>query len=271
MNSKTEQFEKLKTLGFDTPINKKCNTNQEIEEVFNFFLSERTNLDYDIDGLVISIDDLDELNSLGYVSGDKQCPKGQIALKFPSIGSIVTIKEIEWSSEGAYHLAPVAIFDPVECGGAVIKRAHLKSLQWMRENNCGVGTIVELIRSGDVIPKITKVISNLVYEITIPNVCPVCNSLLIEDGAFLLCSNEMCIAKEAARINKFLSILKIKGLGFKTLLQYVQSGVRLIDFFNDDSEFSIIENKIKTNSENSLVIWEKIKQSLIKRQQELNS
>lgn len=295
MNSTTqlEKFDHLTALGFDTPFYRTVNRAQ-IAGLFSDATDTREALDYDIDGLVFSVNSLEKLTRLGFTS-DKTCPRGQIALKFPAQGSVVTIRQIIWSADGGAHLSPVAIFDPVEIAGAVIRRASLKSYRWMtsrqarfdqyrseaRTRGCsiadadaeaaalagtaetvGVGSVVKIVRSGDVIPKIDGVVSNLVGDPQVPDTCPCCGSHTEPNGSYLDCSNSECAGKEANRMRRFLEKLRVKGLGQDSLVEYAEAGVTLLDFFADD-RFATVEAKIRAHGGISIPIWNKVKAQLL--------
>lgn len=290
--TQTAKFAALTALGFDTPRHWTIAT-QDIASFFERITAERDALDYDIDGLVFSVESLDKLARLGFTN-DKQCPRGQIALKFPAQGSIVTIREVIWSADGGAHLSPVAIFDPIEIAGAVIRRASLKSYRWMTSRaarleqyraearakglpsiaaeqeaialagtaeTVGVGSVVKIVRSGDVIPKIEGVVSNLVGDPRLPTACPCCGSPVEPNGAYLDCSNDECPGKEANRMRRFLEKLRVKGLGQDSLVEYAEAGVTLLDFFADDG-FATVEAKIRAKGDISMNVWAKIKAQL---------
>lgn len=291
--TQTAKFAALTALGFDTPRHRTIAT-QDIASFFQDAIDNREALDYDIDGLVFSVESLDKLTRLGFTN-DKQCPRGQIALKFPAQGSIVTIRQVVWSADGGAHLSPVAIFDPIEIAGAVIRRASLKSYRWMTSRaarleqyraearakglspiaaeqealslagsaeTVGVGSVVKIVRSGDVIPKIEGVVSNLVGDPQIPQACPCCGSPVEPNGAYLDCSNDECSGKEANRMRRFLEKLRVKGLGQDSLVEYAEAGVTLLDFFLED-DFKTIEDKIRKHPDISLPVWRKIKAQLL--------
>lgn len=293
--TQSEKFQLLESLGFQTPPHREISCN-EIGEFFDQQIRDRDSLNYDIDGLVFSVNSLGRLAQLGYV--DRNCPRGQIALKFPAKGSVVTIREVIWSADGGAHLSPIAIFDPIELAGATIRRASLKSYRWLTsrqaridhfraearalgqtpeqaniyaveraasQETVGVGSVVSIVRSGDIIPTVTGVISNIVGEANVPQQCPCCQSPTAQNGAFLDCVNPECPGKEANRMRRFLTRLHIKGLGQDTLVLYAEAGVTLLDFFADDG-FAIVEDKIRKKGSISLNVWSKVKAQLVSHQ-----
>lgn len=296
MHTQTEKFARLSSLGFDVPQHGRVKR-ANIEPFYAQAIKDRPALDYDIDGLVLSVESLELLQRLGLTS-DRTCPKGQIALKFPAQGSQVTIKAIEWSADGGAHLSPVAIFDPIEIAGAIVQRASLKSYRWMTDRSArvaqyraeaksagmteidavtqanekagtgmtvGIGSVVEVVRSGDVIPKIEAVVMNLLGDTCLPPACPCCGSAVAPAGAYLDCLNTDCEGKVANQMRRFLTTLGIKGLGQTTLVAYAEAGVTLLDFFHEDG-FIGIEAKIKGAEGVSMAVWDKVKQQLLAAQ-----
>jgi DNA ligase (NAD+) len=297
-----EMFDTLMGWDFEVPEHGVINIDV-IPEFYELNIQARDAKNVDVDGIVLSTNDLGLLKSLGFAQ--KKAPKGQIALKYPAQGETTIIRAIEDSTDGAEHLSPVAIIDPIELSGAIITRVSLKSYRWMTsraerisyyreqlrkgvikidipeglsftqirklysdktiefagtEECVGVGTVITVERSGDVIPTIRTVVSNLVAEIKLPTHCPCCGASVIENGAFLDCENEMCHSKIANRINKFLKVGRVKGLAQKTLVEYADAGIDLIDFLRKD--WSGIENKIRDHGVSSLVVWRKVKKQL---------
>jgi DNA ligase (NAD+) len=291
ITTQTAKFDALRDLGFSTPRYGTVSV-ADLPAFYERMKGERDSLDFDVDGIVASAVDLATIEDLGFVSnGARRCLKAQIAIKYPAETQVVRIKDIFWSTDGGAHLSPVAIFEPVQMLGAEIRRAHFKSIRWMtdrkervsyfrgklRQKNSveassvgvlaeeyagseeyvGIGSVVEIARSGDVIPTITRVVSNLECRVVVPTACPTCGSGVERVGAFLDCLSDECPAKEAARMVKFLSALGVKGLGQDTLVLYAESGVTLLDFFSDDWD-AVIRSKIESNSDVSVNVWAKI-------------
>lgn len=280
--TKTTEFRVLESMGFSVARNWPA-SRVSIQQLYEKVREERDSLGYEIDGLVISINDREAIRNLGVMDRKKHAPRAQVALKFPARGCVSTIREIFWSFEGAQYVSPVAIINPIEVSGATIGKVSLKSLRWMqslaeRKEHCrkagqpeeyagteecvGVGSVVEVVRSGDVIPKIQRVVSNLVAEISVPTHCPECGASIDSTSeARPFCVNRLCPCKEAARLNRFLKALRVKGLAHSTLLEYTRSGVTLLDWF-DHEGFERVSEKAKANPNISNVIWAKIKTQL---------
>jgi len=226
------------------------------------------------------------MKNLGLANEKKLTPRGQIAIKFPAPGSMVTIKGIELSFEGKLYASLVATFEPVEIAGAVVARASLKSFKWVsdksyRENyfikkgmsaefagtgsTVGIGSICTLTRQGDIIPFIGTVVNNFECdEFPAPTECPHCGSEVKADEANYYCVNMGCEAKEAARISDFLALIKVKGLAWKSLVtQYTNRGITQVDFMNPE-RYSFIRDTVAMNG-GSVAIWDKISAQLKER------
>lgn len=262
ITSLTEKFNTLKALGFTTVKSTQVKRS-EIPNLFAQWQEEREEDDIDSDGIVLSVDNVEQMQAFGYSNDKKKCPKGQIALKWSADSVASRIKSVEWSMEGGTYITCVGIIDPVELDGATIQRVSLKSLKYIKANNVGIGTEVEICRSGQVIPKVLSIISNPENQKPVepPLVCPICGfnvDSISEANAF--CVNEVCPAKEAARILKFLVVLGVKGLGHVSLLEYSKMGISLLDFVSRD--FDGISNKILNNPNISKKVWSKIQDQL---------
>lgn len=262
IKSLEERFKYLESLGFKTPEHGLIKV-ESIEDTYQYFIDKRGSLDYGIDGIVFSIDDMEKMESLG-VLNEKQKPKGQIALKFPTSVHYTKILDVELSFKGTQDISLVAHIEPVEIDDTTIRKASLKSYRWAIDNKVSIGSVVGVIKGGDIIPCITEVINTNINSLYVPFPillkCPHCGGEIKTDDTQLYCENDMCNAKEAARISKFLKIIKVKGLAYKTLLKYVNVGVGLCHFLAKN--WDEIERMIKVDSRISLVIWDRIRKSL---------
>lgn len=272
----------LQDLGFSTPL---IHVGKEHKDLVAFYESVnniRSELPYEIDGIVIRLDNEQEFVSMGKMSA-KDKPNAAHALKFPAMELPSPILGYEWSEEGSLFVTPVAIIAPIIIGGAEITRASLKSAAWIRENLPKIGSVVLVSRQGDVIPMIQRIIERGDgADIEIPTHCFCCKHELsmerldtsVEPPVFVkrahpCCMNPSCNRKTASRIYSFLSKLKIKGLGRATLMLYAEAGVTL-EHFIPTQNISMadrcveIESLISSNPDLSLNIWAKIKKELFK-------
>ena len=258
INSLEKKFEYLETLGFKTPEHTLIKV-EEIPKLYQDVIEYRKEINYDIDGIVIVVDDVQKMKSLGYLN-EKKKPKGSIALKFPTNIHITKTTDIVISFKGTQDIGLVAKIEPVMIDGTMVRKASLKSYRWVQENKVGVGSMVEVVKGGDIIPKIERVLTSSDIKFDIPVECPYCGGEILEGEAQLYCENHMCSAKVAARIAKFLKTIKVKNLAWKSLLKYAALGINLLHFVAKD--WDEIEERIKKDKKISLVIWNKVRKQL---------
>ncbi len=194
-----------------------------------------------IDGSVISVNDLELQKKMG-TSGNKETgnPKGKIAFKFADEVKSTTVKDIEWNCGRTGVISPVLIIEPVQLEGTQVQRVTAHNVGIIRQNKIGVGSKIEIIKSGKIIPKIHKVI-NAKGLSHIPKYCPACKggeSLLVEvngsDGAkSLVCENADCPAQNIKNLNHWFKILGAKGIAEKNIEKLVEASniKRIGDFY----------------------------------------
>lgn len=171
----------------------------------------RDTLDYDIDGLVVRVNDMAKQLALG----EKDLrPKGAIAFKFENEAKESTIKNIVWQVGNSGRLTPVATVEPVTLVGATITRASLYNLAYIQELGIGLGARVLVVRANDVIPRIEEVITSPIEVAKAPTSCPACGGNVLMDGENLTCTNTNdCVAQIEGRIKNWVSELNILELG----------------------------------------------------------
>ncbi len=214
----------IKSLGF-TPVESiLCQTFEQIETIYQQFLTKKRFIyPYEIDGLVVKINDLDLAEKLG---SKNNRPKYQVAYKFPAATNQTQIKKIIWQVGPLGTITPVAEVDPVEISGATITFASLANYQLIKEKNINVGDIVEITRRGDVIPHIEKVINKVTKgHIDIPQYCPFCKTLLIVEDKYIRCPNSQnCLPQILGSLRLFCDSLDILGLSDKTIAKLYSAG-----------------------------------------------
>lgn len=232
--SETNKIEFLQLHGFTTVENFLCSDFNQIENIYQKYLNQkRKEYPFEIDGLVIKIDNLELQHQLGFKNNR---PKGQVAYKFPARSSQTRITNIEWQVGPMGTITPVAQVDPIEISGAVITFASLANYDLIKEKNININDIVEIQRRGDVIPHIENVINKVTPgHIIAPTHCPSCQSKLISDNKFIRCPNlKNCPAQILGSLKLFCSTLEIKGISEKTIDKLYQ--LKLIrlpgDFYN---------------------------------------
>jgi len=231
-STEQENIDYLKSLGLVTVENILCTNFADIEKIYQEFLADkRKNYPYEIDGLVIKINDLKIQKELG--ARDNR-PKGQVAYKFPSLTNETQIKNIVWQVGPLGTITPVAEVDPIETSGAIITFASLANYDLIKEKNINIGDIVEISRRGDVIPHIEKVITKVnTGHIIAPTNCPVCDTKLIVDHKFIKCPNPLCLGQVLGVLNLFCKTLDIKNISSKTISKLFEAKKLLLpgDFY----------------------------------------
>lgn len=183
-------FIKEKGLPVDDYI-KACTSVDEIEKEIQYIKDIRFGLQYDIDGLVIAIDDIKTRELLGYTV---KFPKWAIAFKFEAQEATTKLLSVEWNVGRSGRVAPTAILEPVELAGVTVQRATLNNMDDVARKGVRIGADVFVRRSNDVIPEIMGVVAESLEgseEILAPTVCPYCNSHLVFQGAHYFCENTL--------------------------------------------------------------------------------
>lgn len=219
-----EKISFLKSLGFTPVESHLCQSFEQIETIYQQFLTKnRLNYPYEIDGLVIKINDLDIAEKLG---SKNNRPKFQVAYKFPAAINQTQIKKITWQVGPLGTITPVAEVEPVEISGAIITFASLANYQLIKEKNINLGDIVEITRRGDVIPHIERVINKVkTGHIDIPQYCPSCQTLLIVEDKYIRCPNSQnCLPQILGSLRLFCDTLDILGLSDKTIVKLYSAG-----------------------------------------------
>lgn len=234
IKTEMDKLDKLNQLNVVT-VETHLSTNiQEIETIYQKFLDhKRQEYPFDIDGLVVKINDLSLQHSLG---SHANRPKGQVAYKFPYASDQTRIQDIVWQVGPMGSVTPVAKVDPVEISGAIINFASLANPNLIAEKNINIGDIVEISRRGDVIPHIESVVSKVNPGFAKPpHNCPSCNTPLIHQDKSLECPNfKTCPAQILGSLNLFIKTLDIKNISEKTIAKLYESNkVKLPGDFYD--------------------------------------
>ena len=214
-------FIKQKGFPMDSYI-KVCTTLEEIQKEINYIEEIRFELNYDIDGVVIAIDDMRTRELLGYTV---KFPKWAIAYKFEAQEATTKLLDVEWNVGRSGRVGPTAILEPVELAGVTVKRATLNNMDDIRRKGVKIGAEVFVRRSNDVIPEIMGVVESTLegaIDITAPETCPSCGSHLVLDGAHYFCENTLsCKPQMVKSIVHFASreAMNIEGFSEKTAEQ----------------------------------------------------
>ena len=204
-----------------------------IQQHFDKVLESRDTLDYEIDGLVMKIDDIANQKSLGFTS---KYPKWAAALKFPSLVAKTIVNDITYQVGRSGMITPVAELDEVTLGGVKVKRASLHNFEQIELLGINSKDEVLIERAGDVIPKVLKKIkSNNKLKFQLPTNCPCCKSKLHKDGSYMFCKDTSCIEVLKKRVTYLASkkCFNIIGLGGNIIDNLVSNNVirKISDIF----------------------------------------
>jgi DNA ligase (NAD+) len=214
-----ESLNKIKTLGLPVnPFAQKCSTIDAVLEYCREWEKKRETLAYEIDGVVVKINDPEQQNRLGSTA---KSPRWAISFKFKARQAKTRIEEITWQVGRTGTVTPVAELTPVQIAGTVVSRATLHNPEEIERKDIREGDMVFVEKGGDIIPKVVEVIqserdsSSKPYQI--PEKCPVCQTKLTrsKQEAALRCPNYNCVAQVVRRIEHFSSrgAMDIEGLG----------------------------------------------------------
>ncbi|MDD4955727.1 MAG: NAD-dependent DNA ligase LigA [Candidatus Omnitrophica bacterium] len=244
----SEFFEKIKAFGLRVnPQNKHCRNLEEAIKYCLFWQEKRDSLEYEIDGMVIKVNDYILRNKLGETM---KSPRWAVAYKFPAHQATTEVQKIEFSVGRTGIITPVANLKPVECAGVTISRSTLHNFDEIERLDVREGDTVLIERAGEVIPKIVKVITSKRKEnakkIKVPGNCPVCKQSLAKEkeeevypvrsktlkrktsnGVYWFCINPDCPAKIKQSLLHFASrtAMDIEGVGESVVEELVNRGL----------------------------------------------
>ena len=229
-------------LGFlSPPYAQECNSVEEIEAFYQKLISLRDEIPMMMDGMVIKVDEVDKQEDLGYTV---KYPKWMCAYKFPAIEKVTKINAITLQVGRTGVITPVAEVEPVNIEGAMVARATLHNFDEIERKGIRIGDSVIIIRSGDVIPKITKVLTDRrngdEKAITRPTQCPTCESELLNEDTLIKCQNLDCPDRVVNSIIHFAkkASMNIDGLGNKIVELFVKNNIikNILDLYYIKSE-----------------------------------
>lgn len=222
--TETDQFDWLKKIGFVVPNYFLCSDNKDAIIKYNdYFNSKRDKLDYDIDGLVIRLNNMSEQLALGEIH-DR--PKGAIAFKFDAAGAETICTDIVWQVGNSGRITPVAEFKQIELLGVKIKRASLYNYSYIKEIGLNIGAKIIVIRANDVIPRVEEVSKSTNLVANYPNECPECGSSIHFNGEYLICPNkDTCPPQVSGRLKTWVNELNILEWGKGILDKLAEQGL----------------------------------------------
>lgn len=212
-----DTLHRLDKMGFRTnPEIKRFDDLHDVQAFYKEWEERRHSLDYEIDGMVVKIDDKSLWDELGYVGRE---PRWAIAYKFPPIQATTLLRKIDVNVGRTGSLNPFAILEPVQVGGVIVKQATLHNEDDVRRKDIRVGDIVIVQRAGDVIPQVVGPVlarrTRRLPKYKIPKHCPVCGTEAVrpEGEAMSYCPNLACPAQIYRWIEHFVGVMDIEGLG----------------------------------------------------------
>ncbi len=240
VTSQHEFLEWLRTAGFMVNPNiRVVDSEAAVHEFCKNALEHRGDLDYDIDGVVVKVDDFAIQAELGFTA---KAPRWAIAFKFPPEEKTTILRNVAVQVGRTGVLTPVAEFDPTTVDGSVVSRATLHNYDELARKDVRIGDTIIIHKAGDVIPEVVGAVLSLrPSEARIPEVpvtCPSCGSPVFRDGAFLRCDSAECPAQLQTRLEHWVSrgAMDIDGLGTKIIENLVASGLvkDAVDFYKLD-------------------------------------
>ncbi|HQL44289.1 MAG TPA: NAD-dependent DNA ligase LigA [Spirochaetota bacterium] len=205
INTQSQLYDYFKKVGLPAPHYYKVGLLQDVKQFYKYWMENRYTLDFDIDGVVIKVNDITVRNTMGSTS---KAPRWAIAWKFPAREAITVLKSVDYQVGRTGLITPVANLEPINIGGVLVKRATLHNFQEVKRLDIKIGDTVKVIRAGDVIPKVVEVIKDKrqdVRAIAVPETCPACNSKLQHEDIYIRCVNASCPAKEYETLCFFVS------------------------------------------------------------------
>ncbi len=226
-----EEHEAVEALGFKTSSEEKvCENLDEVFEFFEGIKKKRDKFSYEIDGVVVSVNEKDTFEKLGTVG---KGPRGLIALKFPLKKATTKVRDINVQVGRTGVLTPVALLEPVEVGGVTITRATLHNEEEIERLGVKIGDTVVVGRAGDVIPRVIKVLPKMrtgeEKKFKMPEECPVCGEEVVKPAGDVIkrCPNPDCPAKKRKSFYHFAGkgAFDIEGLGPKIINKLLDAGL----------------------------------------------
>ena len=234
-----DALQKIKAWGLKVnPHVRKCDG---IEDVVRYHVEmgeKRDNLDYEIDGVVVKVNNIEYQDRLGVKA---RSPRWAVAYKFPPRLEKTQIMDIVVQVGRTGILTPVALLRPVDVSGVTVSRATLHNQDYIDQMDVRIGDFVRIGRAGDVIPEVVEVLkeerTGKEKKFHIPDKCPVCGSKVVREGAYYRCTGGLsCIAQLKRSIQHFASkgAMDIEGLGGKIVDLLVDNGLvrRISDLYN---------------------------------------
>ncbi|MDD2652158.1 MAG: NAD-dependent DNA ligase LigA [Sulfurimonas sp.] len=255
----SQKMEYIYSLGFKKPpLCAVCRDFGEIEAVYDEMNKNRDSYAMMLDGMVIKVNEIAAQIDMGYTVKN---PRFSVAYKFPAVEKITTLKEIILQVGRTGAVTPVAVVEPTNIDGVIVERATLHNFDEIDRKDIRLKDKVIILRSGDVIPKIIKVLTHErdgnEAKVQRPTNCPVCGGELLDEGVLLKCQNLTCEARVINSIIYFASkpCLNIDGLGSKIVEALFEAGLvkSVLDLFDLNMEKLLILEGFKEKKAQNLL------------------
>lgn len=274
VSTQEELLEKMAEIGFVTnPERLKCQTIDEVWNYIETIASKRPDLPYEIDGMVIKVNDFTAQEEIGFTV---KAPRWAIAYKFPAEEAQTVVRDIEWTVGRTGVVTPTAVMDPVQLAGTTVRRASLHNIDLIKERDIRLEDTVVIHKAGDIIPEVTRVIlekrpaTSQPYEF--PTTCPVCHAKLehLEEEVAIRCLNPKCSAQLTEGLSHFVSrnAMNMSGIGPRVIKQLFEEGLVLdvADLYQLTLDQLLALDKVQQKSaENILEAIEKSKENSLER------
>lgn len=241
IKTQKESLEFLRKLGFVTnyKLNGYAKNVKDITNYIDSLSEKRDNLPFEIDGVVLKVDNLEDEKRLGFTS---RVPRWGIAYKFPAKEVLTTLKEIKFTVGRTGKITPNAIFSPVHVSGSLVSKATLHNSDYCIDKDVRVGDTISIRKAGDVIPEVVEVKLDRRKEDSVPfkmiENCPMCNSVLVRKDANHYCKNEHCPSRKIESLIHFSSrdAMYIEGFGESIVEDFYNLGYlkNIDDFYTFD-------------------------------------
>ncbi len=267
-NSHIDSLDFLKSLGFNVlPFYTKCNTIDEAIAEVDRIGQERGNFEFDIDGAVIKVDNLDYRKALGSTA---KYPRWAVAFKYPPEEKETVLLDIEINVGRTGALTPTASFTPIQLAGTTVSRAVLHNEDFINEKQIGIGDTIVVCKAGEIIPEVLSVSKHCENSVVfkMPTHCPSCGSPVFRaDGeAVIRCTNTDCPAQLLRNLIHFTSrdAMDIEGLGPAVLEQLTDADLvhNIVDLYTLDFDNVMALDRIgEKSTKNMFAAIEKSKQN----------
>ena len=256
-----DALEELEQIGFHTNHEKRlCHSIDEVWSFIEEYHEKRMDLTYEIDGIVIKVNDFSLQDQLGFTV---KAPRWATAYKFPPEEVETKIEEIEWTVGRTGVVTPTAIMTPVRVAGTTVSRASLHNGDYIKLKDIRLNDIVHIYKAGDIIPEVAQVVLDQrpadSEPYVLPTHCPICHSELVhlDEEVALRCINPKCPAQIKEGLNHFVSrnAMNIDGLGPRVLAQMYdkQLVTDVADLYKLTEEELLTLDKIKEKSANNIL------------------